>query len=354
MTSDPVLVARRNPRAQLLHVIEAVLYWGGAAAAYVAVRRIKGAIVLMYHSVSSPSRARWIDPRNRIAARAFESQMRFLARQRKVISMDTLVEKLEAREDIEPRTVVLTFDDGYTDFLEFAIPVLVRYELPATLYLPTGLVARGENQSADDVYCAFRFRTRHALSLSELGCECVSLAERSTRSRMYMALCKRLQGLEPERRTAVVRNLYSALGPSEVPPRLTMSWDEVKEALRRHSLLSIGAHTVEHVDLPRCPEPLAAQEIGGSVEAIKSALGYRPRHFAFPYGSSCPRTRRLVKTYGFRAAVADGPEYLVCLNSPLFALPRLPAPSSLTLLRFRTSGAYPYLLRALCRRPRVR
>ena len=40
--------------------------------------------------------------------------------------------------------MVVTFDDGYRDFHDAALPLLVKHRVPAVLYLATGLVANGD------------------------------------------------------------------------------------------------------------------------------------------------------------------------------------------------------------------
>ena len=63
----------------------------------------------------------------------FERQMRFVARRYKVVSLGRLIEHLESGS---PETVLaITFDDGYRDNYESALPILQRYGLKATIFL---------------------------------------------------------------------------------------------------------------------------------------------------------------------------------------------------------------------------
>jgi peptidoglycan/xylan/chitin deacetylase (PgdA/CDA1 family) len=86
----------------------------------------------MYHSISDQSGDRLTITPDRFAA-----EMRFLAEQNfSVISLEAGCERLETGGDLS-RTIVLTFDDGYRDFLTHAIPILERHRLPATLFIAT-------------------------------------------------------------------------------------------------------------------------------------------------------------------------------------------------------------------------
>jgi peptidoglycan/xylan/chitin deacetylase (PgdA/CDA1 family) len=93
--------------------------------------------ILMYHQVGP-----MVDPPNRSTycnRQRFESQMRWLRRFRyNVLTMDHAVRALAGHEPIPKRAVVLTFDDGYQDFYDHALPILERFGLPAIVYAVSG------------------------------------------------------------------------------------------------------------------------------------------------------------------------------------------------------------------------
>ena len=107
-------------------------------------RRADDVTILLYHRVGSGT--------GEIAmpAEDFDRQMAHLAEQERALTLDQAIEG-------NGGGVVVTFDDGYRDFHEHALPVLVRHRVPATLYLATGLVGNGSSPSAD------------ALTWSQLG-----------------------------------------------------------------------------------------------------------------------------------------------------------------------------------------
>ncbi len=96
-------------------------------------RRTGDAVILLYHRVGASDRE--ID----IPVETFTRQLRMLADEGSVIS---LADAAAGRSG----GVVLTFDDGFADFHRTVVPLLVRFELPATLYLATGLV-QGERDA---------------------------------------------------------------------------------------------------------------------------------------------------------------------------------------------------------------
>ena len=71
----------------------------------------------------------------------FEAQMEMLGRcGYTVIGLETAVRGLRGIGKLPPKPVVLTFDDGYTDFLEFVTPVLLNHGYPATVYAVAGML----------------------------------------------------------------------------------------------------------------------------------------------------------------------------------------------------------------------
>jgi peptidoglycan/xylan/chitin deacetylase (PgdA/CDA1 family) len=87
-------------------------------------------VILLYHRVGVGTREIDLD------AAAFEEQMAYLAR---VATPRTLSESLSDGRG----GVVVTVDDGFGDFIDHVVPTLLRYRIPALLYLATGFVGEG-------------------------------------------------------------------------------------------------------------------------------------------------------------------------------------------------------------------
>jgi peptidoglycan/xylan/chitin deacetylase (PgdA/CDA1 family) len=91
-------------------------------------RRHGDVVILLYHRVGPGPEEIELSPT------LFERQMRALARRDRVLPLGT------ALGDEQRGGVVVTFDDGYRDFYETALPILVRHHVPAILYLATSFV----------------------------------------------------------------------------------------------------------------------------------------------------------------------------------------------------------------------
>jgi peptidoglycan/xylan/chitin deacetylase (PgdA/CDA1 family) len=92
-------------------------------------------VVLSYHSVSQSSGA------GATSTDALESHMRWLRQTCEVVPLNEIPDRARRRQGHRP-TVSVTFDDGFADNYTNAMPILLRYEIPATFFVPTGLIDR--------------------------------------------------------------------------------------------------------------------------------------------------------------------------------------------------------------------
>ena len=235
------------------------------------------------------------------------------------------------RRDASPRAarpfVALTFDDGYRDTRDFALPVLERHGAPATVFFAPGLIERTARLWWLELEEAVR--RLEAVELP-LGGAVLRLPARDAREksaafeRVYWALRARP---EAELLDAVAR-LADAAGVSRAAlaePEF-LDWEETL-ALSRHPLLAIGAHSLTHRRLALWPDDVAREEIFGCKAALEARLGRTVTSFCYPVGdptSAGPREFALAREAGYRLAVTTRPGMLFPEHAGhLHALPRI-------------------------------
>lgn len=121
-----------------------------------------GATVLAYHAigvcnVSDDPHSLFLSPE------VFETQMAFLSRHRRVVPLDDLV-----RASVSPGkpAVAITFDDGYRATFEQGLPILERYELPASVFVPTRFVG-DRNRWDEPSRCSLEIMTEDELRAAD-------------------------------------------------------------------------------------------------------------------------------------------------------------------------------------------
>jgi peptidoglycan/xylan/chitin deacetylase (PgdA/CDA1 family) len=174
-------------------------------------------VVLLYHSVHpSPGPAS-------TTPEEFRAHLSWLTEHCRLISLERTLEAVPASDDPRP-SVAITFDDGFANNHEYALPSLVDHGVPATFFLTTGLIN-------GDARVALRF--------------------------------SRMLGVNPED----VKGL---------------SWGQVLELQAEG--LAIGAHTVTHPNLAQLDPATASREIEVCKHELEDRLGVEVSAFAYPFG----------------------------------------------------------------------
>ncbi len=98
--------------------------------------------VLNYHSITDSLEKE--DSYQMTTPRAlFEAQLRFLSENGyNVVSCGEAVKALTGHTQMPPRTVCITFDDGFKDNMTYALPVLKKFNYKATIFLTTGYIGK--------------------------------------------------------------------------------------------------------------------------------------------------------------------------------------------------------------------
>ena len=86
--------------------------------------------VLIYHTVDRG----WKSPLA-VTPETFETHCKWLARHRTVLPLADAVEQCDSRGRLPPNCTSLTFDDGFSGLHQYALGTLLKYKLPATVFL---------------------------------------------------------------------------------------------------------------------------------------------------------------------------------------------------------------------------
>jgi len=96
----------------------------------------EGYTVLIYHSVANEPR--WIYS---VSTNCFAEHLDYLQRNYEIKSIPSIVEAIKRHKDPNGIVCGIAFDDGYKDVFQNAYPLLVEYEVPATVFLSTGYIS---------------------------------------------------------------------------------------------------------------------------------------------------------------------------------------------------------------------
>lgn len=242
-----------------------------------------------------------------------------------IVSLDQAVERLGQRG--EKPFAVLTFDDGYKDNLEYALPILRRHQAPFTLYVTTGFAERAARLWWVELEEAIRALDRIEIEIggTRFMLDCRNDTEKAEAFRaLYWPLRAGSEQDLLDRIAGLARQ--AGVEPVKLVERLCLDWDGLRQ-IARDPLCTIGVHTLTHPMLAKHDEAFARRELAESRVIIEREIGQPARHLAFPVGdptSAGPREFALAEELGFASAVTTRPGMVFPEHAKhLTALPRL-------------------------------
>jgi peptidoglycan/xylan/chitin deacetylase (PgdA/CDA1 family) len=228
--------------------------------------------VLGYHRVVDAADPSDPDPAVVSATpRDFERQVRHLARWYNAVSMDAVLAAQRGEGTLPHNAVLITFDDACRDFAEIAWPILQRYELPATVFVPTAFAA-GPRPGFwwDRLYRAFRRTERRTVTVRGLGS--FSLLGAAERDVALRAAQRRIKSIPHDEAASLAEQLCLELDPAgDAAPAPVLDWTELR-ALAAAGV-TLAAHTRWHPALTQLDTSAVRSEIAGSLRDLACEAG---------------------------------------------------------------------------------
>ena len=283
-------------------------------------RASRGGIVLGYHRVAACAR----DPWNLCVQGAhLASQLSVLRERFDPVPLER-IGRLEPERTNSKPPVALTFDDAYEDVLTEGLPILERFECPATIFVITGSV--GQPYWWDQLNALLGDAPPTRITIAPPGrtsrAEGVRL---DTRAPVPPELHRALRSASPSERSEFMGELATMLrvdGRAWLAPGPRAMSSEELGRLISHPLISVGSHTRSHADLASSDPDVVESEVRGSKTDLEEMLGRSVETFSYPHGETSRRARTAVEAAGFSVACA-GAEGRINRRSDPLSLPRL-------------------------------
>jgi peptidoglycan/xylan/chitin deacetylase (PgdA/CDA1 family) len=240
-------------------------------------------------------------------ATRFDALMGLVARTFNVLSLGEAAGAL-ASGCLPPRALSITFDDGYADNVEIALPILQRHGLKATFFIATGFLDGGRMFN-DTVIETLRAAPARRVDLGEWGLGAVTLGDAASRRAAIDRLLPKVKYLGLGKREEFLARLAMAVGRPSLPPPPMMRSTQV-QVLDRAGM-EIGGHTVHHPILRLLDDTEATAEIARGRRQLQDLTDSAVDLFAYPNGRPGQdydqRHVEMVHRLGFRAAVSTFP-----------------------------------------------
>lgn len=263
--------------------------------------------------------------------RRFDEMLGWVKRWFNVLPLDRAVHLL-ARKQLPARAMTITFDDGYADNAENALPVLQKHGMSATFFIATSFLDGGRMWN-DTVIEAVRNCNRAELDLVDLGLGRCTIVSPDEKRVAIEGILRQIKYESPADRLERVQAIAKVAG-SRLSDGLMMRSDQVRAL--RNAGMQIGAHTLNHPILARLSDEDARFEMQGSKAFLENLLGEEVPLFAYPNGRPDQDYQRrhaiLAQEAGFTAAVSTAPG-VALPDADMFQIPRF-TPWDRTPMRF--------------------
>lgn len=326
------LIVRVLERSRLLPFLTAHPHWDGL-------------LILNHHRIGDPAASSLDRGVYSATADGLDAQIAMLKRTADIIHPRDVRTVLDYPRG---RHVLLTFDDGYRDNYDTALPILMSHGVHATFFLCSGFIDNPHVPWWDDIAWMVRSSSRGNLAMGEWMPNVLSPAK-ADREHTIRTLLARYKTLPASHTDAFMTFLAGATGSGRceaaLGEHLWMTWGMAREMAAAG--MEIGGHTLTHPVLARLPIDQQRLEIAGCQDRIRSELGAPATQFAYPVGGRdafTSATQRIVAGAGFNTAFSFYGGYSVAGRYDPYDIPRVYMSPDTSPTTFSAMLAIPQLL----------
>lgn len=271
-----------------------------------------GLVIATYHRVLPPDfpGLELVEPGMYVSEETFEAHVKLLSEEFSLMHLSSWLDAVDSGASLPARCAAITFDDGWRDNYEYALPILRRYEAPATVFVVSGMV--GTDQ---------RFWPERLAAILGADISTLDAGQDDDAIRWLNGIVDDADiGAAPYSAEAVSRAIQVAKrDPDDVNHRMldllearvpvqggaavrdVMNWDELKE-MQKDGLVEIGSHTRSHFRLADGADPTRVEtEVWDSKKTLEAGLGTDVSLFCYPNGDVSDDSETLVRR-AYRAA----------------------------------------------------
>ena len=258
---------------------------------------------IMYHGVVVQD-SNYFSPRH-ITAELFEKHIEYISKNFEIISVSEAFDMVKNNIKPKRKAVTISFDDGYKNNLDIALPILEKYNIKTTFFISSVCVENSEFPIlwADVIACLNFFHKEETIGIEDL--EFKNLIEKSSGIHIMDFLKKQ----SPEKRDDIIDKLFVKF---ELREKLKTVPKEIwalmsKEELQKFSsskIVDIGSHGHLHYNLANIKIADSVKDMEKSKFLIEGAIGKKIDMIAYPDGNYNDAVKTKAYELGFKKQLA--------------------------------------------------
>jgi len=301
-------------------------------------------IILSYHRIADPG----LDPWGlRVSPENFENQLSVIRKFGAPVSLRDFVSSYQTG-NVPKNAVVITFDDGYSDNFTEALPLLKEFDIPSTIFVSSGFIGkpyfwwdaletiflrpnrlpRNLTLCLDSGQAEWNLGNAVHYTREQYEKDCISCkwrGEPGSRLRIYHEVYETLWLVPFRRRLEIVSEIVQWAGYDncDFAVCIPLSTSQIRK-FDSEDLITIGAHTVNHLPLDTVNGNERNDEIFDCREKLQGIISKLVDTFAYPHGKYDHESSKLLEKYDFLCACTTEESPVNKRCNP-FLLPRFAA-----------------------------
>lgn len=271
--------------------------------------------VLMLHGVMAPhDKSAWAPLRQQLPPCELQRTLAILARYYQFITVDQAVNMLAGKSPIIDNAMLLTFDDGYRNNIDYALPICEQFGIKPVLFVATGHIDSGQPFWFDRLDYALQQNMGQLISLDYQGHQydfdatsrkalissfkqfrdgCKNrFTDDIKMGQLFHALSEMLELRAGKALADICKNDdWSAI----------VSWDQLRKEVKR-GRLDVASHTVDHWRVDSLSVDQIISQLQQSKIRIERELAVKCHYFCYPNGNYDDQSICLIKKNGYKVA----------------------------------------------------
>jgi len=258
--------------------------------------------ILMYHRILPQTDSRYTEeePGMIVTPDTLEMHIRELKSLFEIMALQDWVQRIKTGKPLPANACAITFDDGWLDNYQYAYPILLKHQIPASIFVVSHMLGTNQQFWPNRVAALLQQSPHTAAKLPWLN-DLLTHNTENPRELQAQAIY--------QLKTYSDADILSRLSEAEALADVTLpdspcliNWEQARE-MANSGLIDFGSHTCHHVRLrPDTPQEVLFKEITDSKKTIENQLNRPVNLFCYPNGDFCPAAESLV-TEHYDAAV---------------------------------------------------
>lgn len=271
------------------------------------IRKLNSTVsVLMYHGIAADDDE--IHSWTLVKKADFENQIIFLKKYFDIIPIGELdKDDINEKDNGKPK-LIITFDDGLKNQLTKALPLLKKYNVPATIYISTDAVQKSKMFWWDNIIESILEQKIEKIDLYKYGLKSYNFNHHHSSERIWIEIKKLLEDMknfQPNDRQKIIdwltENVFDNTITTNSPFKVLTPMEVL--TISKSNLITIGSHTHCHNILTQIPYESVEETIKKSKDLLKKWTGKHTMHFSYPNGNYNNMIVEIVRKQDFETAV---------------------------------------------------